>query len=157
MKQIFAFTFVMLVATATAHMSTAVAASIEGPVASDGAWVNEAGAVKVSVTYKGKGAVDARHRIWVWLFDTPDIGPGSMPIAELSIDTNGGAAAFDGVDAKRVYIAVAYDESGTMNGNAPPPAGSPIGILLSKDGAPRSVAPDEDAVSVTFDDSQRMP
>jgi len=93
----------------------------------------------------------------VWLFDTPDIGPGSMPIAELSIDSNGGAATFDGIDAKHVYIAVAFDESGTMNGNAPPPSGSPIGVLLSKDGAPRSVAPDEDSVSVTFDDSQRMP
>ena len=146
MKQVVAFTLVIL-----------AAASTDASIALHGGAMNEAGAVKVSVTYKGKGAVDANHRIWVWLFDTPDIGPGSMPIAESSIDSNGGAATFDVIDAKRVYIAVAFDESGTMNGNAPPPSGSPIGILLSKDGAPRSVAPDEDAVSVMFDDSQRMP
>ena len=146
MKQVVAFTLVIL-----------AAASTDASVALHGGPMNEAGAVKVSVTYKGKGAVDANHRIWVWLFDTPDIGPGSMPIAESSIDSNGGVATFDGIDAKRVYIAVAFDESGTMNGNAPPPSGSPMGILLRKDGAPRSVAPDEDTVSVMFDDSQRMP
>lgn len=156
MKQIFPFTLVMLVVTVMAPMKAAVAASNDGPVVV-GARASEAGAVKVSVTYKGKGAVDANHRIWVWLFDTPNIGPGSMPIAESSIDSNGGAATFNDVAAKHVYIAVAFDESGTMNGNAPPPSGSPIGILLSKDGAPRSVAPDEEAVSLMFDDSQRMP
>ena len=157
MKQIFPFMFVMLGVAATAQTDTAAAASTSVPVALDAALVNEAGAVKVAVTYKGKGAVDAKHRIWVWLFDTPDIGPGSMPIAELSIDSNGGAVTFDGIDVKRVYIAVAFDESGTMNGNAPPPSGSPIGILLSQEGTPRGVAPDEEAVSVIFDDSQRMP
>lgn len=148
MQQIVRFTCVVLIVTAAAHTNAAVTAS---------AFVNESGTVKVAATYKGKGAVDAKHRIWVWLFDTPDIGPGSMPIAEMSIDSNGGVAAFNGIDAKRVYIAVAFDEGGIMNGNAPPPSGSPIGILLGKDGAPRSVAPDEDVVSVLFDDSQRMP
>ena len=39
-------------------------------------------AVNVTVKYNGKGGVvDANHRIWVWLFTSPDIGPGSTPIA----------------------------------------------------------------------------
>jgi hypothetical protein len=80
-----------------------------------------------------------------------------MPIAELSLDANGRLATFENIDAPRVWIAVAFDEGGTMYGNQPPASGSPIGILLSKDGMPRSVVPGEDAVVLTFDDSQRMP
>jgi hypothetical protein len=160
MKQIIPLAFVMLMATAAMHLSTAVAASAaDGTTTAPGAatLAKAAGAVKVTINYKGKGTVDAKHRVWVWLFDTPDIGPGSMPIAELSIDANGAVATFDGVDAKRVWVAAAFDESGTMSGNAPPPSGSPVGILLSADGTPKSVVPGEDAVVVTFDDSQRMP
>jgi hypothetical protein len=154
MKQIVPMAFVMLIAAAAMHLSAAVAASAGARTALVA--VNAA-AVKVSVTYKGKGTVDSRHRIWVWLFDTPEIGPGSMPIAELSIERNGGDAAFEGIDAKRVWIAAAFDESGTMSGNAPPPSGSPIGLLLGADGSPRSVVPGEGPIAFAFDDSQRMP
>jgi hypothetical protein len=144
MKQIAPLAFVMLIAAAAAmHQATAAASSD--------------GAVKVTVNYQGKGTVDATHRVWVWLFDTPDIGPGSMPIAELSVDANGGTAAFAGVGAQRVYIAAAFDAAGTMSGNAPPPSGSPVGVLLDTEGRPRSVVPGEAAIVLTFDDSQRMP
>lgn len=116
-----------------------------------------AGAVKVTVNYTGRGTVDAGHRVWVWLFDTPDIGPGSMPIAELSVAKNGDVATFE-VSGDRVYIAVAYDEKGGMEGQAPPPSGSPIGIYASSTGAPEGVTPGaKGAVTLTFDDSQRMP
>ena len=158
MKQIAPFAFVMLMATAAMHLTTAVAVSAGTRRALGAvAMAKAAGTVKVTINYKGKGAVDRQHRIWVWLFDTPDIGPGSMPIAELSIEGNGRMAEFEGVDSKRVWIAVAFDEGGTMIGNQPPPSGSPIGILLGTDGIPRSVVPGEDAVVLTFDDSQRMP
>ena len=149
MKQIAPFAFVMLMATAAMHLTTAVAASAGARVT--------AGTVKVTVHYKGKGTVDAKHRVWVWLFATPDIGPGSMPIAELSIEANGTLATFDGIDAERVWIAAAYDESGSMSGNAPPPTGSPVGVFVSTEGAPKSVVPGEPAVVLTFDDSFRMP
>jgi hypothetical protein len=149
MKQIAPFAFVLLMATAAMHLTTAVAASAGARVA--------AGTVKVTVNYKGKGTVDATHRIWVWLFTSPDIGPGSMPIAELSISANGELATFDGVNAERVWIAVAFDESGTMSGSAPPPSGSPVGLFVGSDAAPASVAPGGPAVTMTFDDSVRMP
>ena len=48
-----------------------------------------AGAVRVTVNYKGSGKVDSSHRVWVWLFETPNIGPGAMPIAELSVEKTG--------------------------------------------------------------------
>jgi hypothetical protein len=157
MKQTAQIAVVMLIATA-AMQATSVAAFSSARVATGTvALAKVAGTVKVTVNYKGKGTVDAKHRVWVWLFDSPDIGPGSMPIAELAVDANGRVAAFENIAAKRVWIAAAFDESGVMNGNAPPPSGSPIGILLGSDGTPKSVVPGDDAAVLIFDDSQRMP
>ncbi len=117
-----------------------------------------AGTVKVTVHYKGKGSVDADHKMWVWLFDSPDIGPGAIPIDQITLEKNDADAVFEGVGSETVWIAVAFDASGTMKGAAPPPPGTPIGILAGKDGAPAAVkSSSKDAVVLTFDDSQRMP
>jgi len=116
-----------------------------------------AGAVKVTVNYKGAGTVDGSHRVWVWLFSSPDIGPASMPIAQMSVEKNGETATFE-VGDDRVWIAVAFDEKGVMTGNEPPPSGSPIGIYAASTGAPEPVSPGaKGAIVLTFDDSQRMP
>jgi hypothetical protein len=116
------------------------------------------GAVKVTVNYTGKGEVDDSHRLWVWLFDSPNIGAGSMPIAETSIDKNGGVAAFDGITAPQVWIAVAYDARGGFTGMAPPPSGSPASTYGIASGAPEAVTPgDKGEVTFTFDDSFKMP
>jgi hypothetical protein len=119
---------------------------------------DEAATVKVTIKYTGKGTVDSSHRVWVWLFTSPDIGPGSMPIAQTSIDKNGTAAIFEAVDGERVWIAVAFDEQGVMTGDGPPPAGTPIGLYVGSDGAPRAVTPGDTAdATLVFDDSLRMP
>ena len=116
-----------------------------------------AGAVNVTVNYQGSGKIDSSHRVWVWLFDTPNIGPGSIPIAELSLEKNGAVATFD-APGNQVWIAVAYDVNGVMTGNAPPASGSPVGIYASSTGAPEGVTPGAaGAVTLTFNDSQRMP
>lgn len=117
-----------------------------------------AGTVKVTIHYTGKGKVDASHQLWVWLFDTPNIGPGAMPIAQVSLGNNDLDAVFDAVAPEKVWVAVAFDESGGMTGDAPPPTGTPIGILLGKDFAPMAVVSGSKAAALlTFDDSQRMP
>jgi len=59
------------------------------------------------VTCTGQGNVDQTHQLWIWLFDTPDIGPGAMPVAQLSLAQNGGAVTFSdvrikGLDCRRV-------------------------------------------------------
>lgn len=114
--------------------------------------------VKVTVQYTGKGDVDKTHKLWVWLFDTPDIGPGAIPIAEMSLDENGAIATFPTVSAQKVWIAVAFDEKGGFSGSAPPPSGSPVALYGADSGAPSPVTPSAEAnVTVTFDDSQRMP
>ena len=115
--------------------------------------------VKVTVKYTGKGMVDADHRLWVWLFTTPDINAGSIPIAEQSIQKNGGVATFPNLAEKEVFIAVAYDEKGGFGGNAPPPPGSPVALYGAKgpQDKPAAVVPGpKGSVTVTFADAQRM-
>lgn len=117
----------------------------------------QAGKVTVTVTYKGKGTVDATHKLWVWLFDSPNIGAGSMPIDQIALDKNGAEAVFQGVSAGTVYVAVAFDESGAMDGQGPPPPGTPISLLMDAQGTPRGVTPgDKGIAAVTFDDTMRM-
>lgn len=139
-----------LVACAAAAHLSASAAPTGAPATGEG--------VKVTVKYTGKGEVDASHRLWIWLFDTPDIGPGAIPILEMSLDKNGGTAAFPDVAAQKMWIAVAYDEKGGFTGSAPPPSGSPVTLYGISNGAPAPVTPGaQGEVTVTFDDSQRMP
>jgi hypothetical protein len=115
--------------------------------------------VSVTVKYTGKGTVDDTHKIWVWLFDTPEIGAGSIPIAEESLAKNGGTVSFANVTAKQVYIAVAYDEKGGFAGQAPPPPGSPIalyGAKAAEDKAQPVVPGAKGSVALTLTDAQRM-
>lgn len=117
-----------------------------------------AGTVTVTIHYKGKGKVDASHKLWVWLFDSPNIGAGSMPVGQVSLDKNDTEAVFDGLASGKLYVAAAFDESGSMTGDAPPPTGTPIGILMGSDGTPSAITPDDKApVALTFDDSFKMP
>ena len=116
-----------------------------------------AGTVKITVHYKGKGKVDASHKLWVWVFDSPNIGAGSMPLGQVALDRNDTEAVFEGI-AGNAFIAAAFDESGAMTGDAPPPPGTPIGLLMGADGKPAAVTPDSTTrIALVFDDSQRMP
>jgi len=118
----------------------------------------ESGQLKVTVDYKGAGTVDATHEVFVWVFDTPNIGADSVPIANDAITTNGGTLTFSGLP-KEVYLAVAYDEKGDYDGmSGPPPSGTPISIYGDQGVAKAVATGGADAVlSVTFDDSSRMP
>jgi hypothetical protein len=150
----------MMKSVVTTMLSALLAAGAMGGAARLHAAIPDhsaAGAVKVTIDYKGKGTVDGSHRVWVWLFETPDIGPGAIPIAQMTVEKNGDVAVFD-VSHEKVWIAVAYDEKGVMGGDAPPPSGTPIGIYATATGAPEAVtAGAGGAVVVTFDDSLRMP
>ncbi len=115
-----------------------------------------AGTVKITIHYTGKGKVDASHKVWVWIFDTPQINGQSMPIDQAAIETNDTDAVFEGVGPSQVWVAAAFDEQGAMNGDGPPPSGTPIGILM-KDGMPSPVTPGEKGTAVlTFNDAMRM-
>lgn len=118
----------------------------------------EAGQLKVIVNYKGAGTVDSTHEIYLWVFDTPNIGADSVPIANNAITSNGGTVSFTSLP-KEVYLAAAYDEKGDYDGTSgPPPTGTPITIYGDM-GAAKAVATGgaDVTVTVTFDDSMRMP
>ena len=150
MKNVLTMAFVALLAASVQPNASLNAAPLTTAVT--------AGTVKVTIHYKGKGKVDTSHKLWVWVFDSPNIGAGSMPIGQVSLDKNDAEAVFDGITVGKAYIAVAFDETGAMMGDAPPPTGTPIGVLMGSDGAPSAVTPDGTApVALTFDDSLRMP
>jgi len=118
--------------------------------------VVRAGDVVVTATYKGKGPVDEKHAIVVFLFDHATPTAESRPLAREIIAKNGGSAKFTAVAASPVYVTVVYDEKSNYTGvGGPPPAGTPIGRPM-KDGKPVPVTPGPSTkISVTFDDSQR--
>ena len=150
MKNVLTMAFVALLAASAQPNASLNAAPLAPSVT--------AGTVKVTIHYTGKGKVDASHKLWVWVFDSPNIGAGSMPMGQASLDKNDSEAVFDGITVGKAYIAVAFDETGAMMGDAPPPSGTPIGVLMGSDGAPSAVTPDGTApVVLTFDDSLRMP
>ena len=132
-----------------------------GPQGQSGQPAGDSGTLKVAVHYKGSGTVDDRHRIFVWLFGTPMITVESIPIGSAVIDKNEGSHKFTGLP-KEVYIAAAYDEQGTYDGlSGAPPPGTPVTVhgAGTNDGIAVAVPTggDDVAVTVTFDDSVRIP
>jgi len=117
----------------------------------------QSGSLKVTVEYKGAGTVDKEHKLWIWLFDTPTIDESSEPVTTNSLVENGGTASFDALP-ETVYIAVCFDEKGGYDGTSgPPQSGSPVSIH-GEAGAAKPVKTGSDTkVTVTFDDSMRMP
>lgn len=112
--------------------------------------------VAVTLTYKGKGTVDASHQLIAWLFTEPAITSNSRPIATLSTAKNGETLVFKDVGSAPVYVFAAFDSKGGYDGRSgPPPAGIPT-ALYSKaaKGPATAVKAGEPTVKLTFDDSQ---
>jgi hypothetical protein len=113
--------------------------------------------VSASVTYSGKGVVDAAHRIIVFVFAEPDITSGSRPLAPAQYASrNGETITFKNV-ASPVYVFAVYDEKGNYDGiGAPPPAGIPVATYRkTPKGAPTAVAPGAAPIKLIFDGSER--
>jgi len=109
----------------------------------------------VTVTYKGKGTVDGAHKLFVWLFDNPDITSNSRPVSSLSTTKNGETLMFKNVTASPVYVFAVYDTTGNYDGvSGPPPAGVPSApYRASAKGAPAAVTPGA-PIKFSFDDSE---
>jgi hypothetical protein len=127
------------------------------PMATPAIVAQESGQLKVTVNYTGAGTVDTTHEVFVWVFDNPNIGADSVPIATDALTANGGTLTFSGLP-KEVYLALAFDEKGDYDGTSgPPPPGTPITIYDM--GVAKAVVTGgaDAALSVTFDDTTRMP
>ena len=111
----------------------------------------------VTVIYKGKGTVDATHKILVWLFAEPDITSGSRPIttSPMTATKNNETLIFKNVTTSPVYVFAIYDKTGGYDGvSGPPPAGVPSGpYRTAAKGAPAPAKPGA-PIKLTFDDSE---
>jgi hypothetical protein len=119
------------------------------PVAAQGADLS------VTVSYTGKGPVNDKNDILVFLFREPKPTAASQPVGVQYITKNGGTAVFKGVTGE-VYVVTVYDEKANYDGQSgPPPAGHPIGGY-SQNGKPVPVDPAKTSkISLKFDDSRR--
>jgi hypothetical protein len=112
--------------------------------------------LSVTVTYKGKGLVDASKDILVFLFDRPDVTANSRPISHKSITRNGGTVSFEALSADTpVYVFVLYDKDGNYSGTeGPPPAGVPIAMYSATAKGPATAVKPGAKVKMTLDDSR---
>ena len=121
----------------------------------------ESRVLKVKLNYTGSSAVDAKHPIYVFLFDSPDFMQGNgMPIAAASATAKDETVTFDDLQTSPVYVVAAFDPEGKYDGQSgPPPAGSSMGMYFKEPGKPEPVKIDPGQtvqIDLPFDDSFKM-
>jgi len=118
--------------------------------------------LRVKVHYKGSGTVDEKHKIVVFLFDSPEFGRSKvMAFAVMSTSSKDGTVTFHDVAKSPAYVGTVYEPSeGYAERLGPPPSGSSLGMYSKTPGqaAPIKVEAGKTVeVEVTFDDSVKMP
>jgi hypothetical protein len=118
--------------------------------------------LKAKMNYTGAGTVDEKHKIFLFLFDSPNfMQGGSMPIGFGATSTKDGTVTVADLSVSPVYIAVCYDPAGQYDGQSgPPPSGASMGIYSKTPGTPEPVKIDPGKTAeatVQFDDSIKMP
>ena len=118
--------------------------------------------LKVKVNYTGSGTVDDKHKIQVFIFDSPDFASGNgMPTGMQMTAAKDGTVTFADVAGSPVYIATVYDPTGGYDGQSgPPPSGSSLGMYTKEPPKPAPVdieAGKTVEIEVAFDDSAKMP
>jgi len=115
--------------------------------------------IEVEINYTGTGTVNASHKIYVALWNSPDMS-GGPPVDVKSLDSKKGTVTFSDVQTVPAYVSTAYEPTGTWSAQTPPPSGSSLG-MYSKDSSnpqPIDVAAGKTIkVNVTFDDSVKVP
>ena len=113
--------------------------------------------LQVQIHYTGSGTVDATHKIFVALWDSPDL-TGGPPTAVQSTTSKNGSVTFSDIQKSPVYVSAAYDPSGQWDASAPPPPGSSLGMFSTAPPKPDAVnvTPGKVAkVTITFDDTNK--
>ncbi len=118
--------------------------------------------LRLKMNYTGAGTVDEKHKIYIFVFDTPDFMNGDvMPVAFGNTSAKDGVVGVADLTASPVYVVAAYDPSGDYDGmSGPPPSGASITIYSKMPPTPEPIKIDTGGtaeVEVAFDDSQKMP
>lgn len=118
--------------------------------------------LKAKMNYTGAGTVDEKHKIFLFVFDSPDfMQGGSMPVGFGTASTKDGTVTVSDLSVSPVYVAVCYDPTGGYDGQSgPPPSGASMGMYGETPGTPSPVkieAGKTAEVTVAFDDSFKMP
>ena len=109
----------------------------------------------VTVTYKGKGTVDATHRVIVFLFADSNVSNQSRPLDKVYASKSGETVTFKNVSSP-VYVFAVYDPAGAYDGvSGPPPAGLPVAIYRQAPKGPPTAVKAGTLVKFTFDDSEK--
>src|ERR1051326_3142503 len=113
--------------------------------------------IEVNVVYTGAGKVDANHKIYVALWNSPNLeGP---PAAVEPLASKSGMVTFKNVNVP-AYVTTAYDPSGRWDAQTPPPTGASLGMYSTKIPTPDpiNVEPGKTAkIKLSFDDSNKKP
>jgi hypothetical protein len=117
--------------------------------------------LEVKLNYTGAGKVDQNHKIFVFLFDSPDFMQGNaMPIANQAATAKDGTVTFSDLSAATIYAVAAFDPKGEYDGmSGPPPAGSSLGMYSKDTGTPAPVnleAGKTAHIDLAFDDTAKM-
>jgi len=118
--------------------------------------------LKVNVKYTGAGPVDDKHKIQVFLFDSPDFTGGqAMPTGMQMTASKTGTVTFTDIAGSPVYVATIYDPKGEYDGaSGPPPSGSSAGVYTKEPPKPGPIAIDGGKtveIDLAFDDTIKMP
>ncbi len=117
--------------------------------------------LKVTVKYAGAGTVDDTHKLYLFIFDTPDIQSGPMPIGASSTSKNESVVSIENLNVSPVYVAAVFDSSGTYDGMSAPPSGSPAAMYTKEQpgiATPIKIEPGQTGeIEFVFDDSFKMP
>jgi len=118
--------------------------------------------LKVKVNYTGSGTVDEKHKIQVFLFDSPDFVQGNaMPTGMQMIATKNGTVTFSDIPGSPVYAAAIYDPTGGYDGaSGPPPSGSSAGMYTKEPPKPGPIDIDPGKtveIDLPFDDTVKLP
>ena len=118
--------------------------------------------LKVNVKYTGSGTVDDKHKIQVFMFDSPDFMAGNaMPTGMQMTASKNGTVTFSDIPGSPVYVAAIYDPTGGYDGaSGPPPSGSSAGLYTKEPPKPGPITIDAGKtveVDLPFDDTIKMP
>src|SRR5947209_5482579 len=119
---------------------------------------SEGRTIQVDVTYTGSGTVDASHKMYVALWDSPQ--PNGPPVAVKPIDSKTGTVTFADVQKVPAYVSVAYDPTGKWEAQSAPPTGSSLGVYARNPPTPDPINPAPGKtvkIKITFDDTAKAP